>query len=731
MGWQLIAELPWFLTLGFYVTVLKVALGLGLVIFVHELGHFLVAKMCGVQCDKFYIGFDVPIRIGPIRFPSKLGSWQWGETEYGIGIIPLGGYVKMLGQDDNPANAAKEAERIRLEQEETDSEGTDEAEGEDNFELDPRSYPAKSVPARMAIISAGVIMNMIFAGIFAAIAFRLGVPFTPCEIGRVSPGSPAWKHDLRGGDKIIQLGRKGNKSEYLQFDWDLMQNVAQSGIGKEIEPLDLHLRQRSGKELWLKMMASDYLIKHELTKFVTLGVSSVASTTLADPPAVSYHPASTLTDSIKPGDRIVGANGKLFDAANANEQKALPSWQLEDVLAANFDKPVNLMIERRKDNAPDGPVTEHEIIVPPNPLLTMGIICAVGPLHAVQIGSPAATAGMKAGDQLVSIDGKPIGDPLTLQQRLYHRAGESVKVVVSRQVSGKKTTMSFDLVIRNRNQFTISGYPASLIAIDTLGISFPVENEVVEVVAGSSAAAEGIKVGDELLSAQFVVPENDIAVIEELFTSVSVITREQPLGPVPSWVFLNDTIQQLPPSIKIKLSVRSTDKGGKERQVTLASKASDDAFAVHRGFRFEPFQRIQRADSWSSAFGLGLRFTGRKFYQVLEMVKKLVTGQWSPKFLGGPVAIATIAGREANQGATRLLLFLTFLSVNLAILNFMPVPALDGGHMVFLTIEGITGKPVKESVQVALTMVGVMLLLTMIVLVTFNDIVRTVQALWQ
>ena len=165
--------------------------------------------------------------------------------------------------------------------------------------------------------------------------------------------------------------------------------------------------------------------------------------------------------------------------------------------------------------------------------------------------------------------------------------------------------------------------------------------------------------------------------------------------------------------------------------MTLASKASGDAFAVHRGFRFEPFQRIQRADSWSSAFGLGLRFTGRKFYQVLEMVKKLVTGQWSPKFLGGPVAIATIAGREANQGATRLLLFLTFLSVNLAILNFMPVPALDGGHMVFLTIEGITGKPVKESVQVALTMVGVMLLLTMIVLVTFNDIVRTVQALWQ
>ena len=80
----------------------------------HELGHFLVAKACGVKCEKFYIGFDVPIRLGPIQLPRALFRRQVGETEYGIGIVPLGGYVKMLGQDDNPANAAKEAERIRV-----------------------------------------------------------------------------------------------------------------------------------------------------------------------------------------------------------------------------------------------------------------------------------------------------------------------------------------------------------------------------------------------------------------------------------------------------------------------------------------------------------------------------------------------------------------------------------------------------------------------------------------
>ena len=73
--------------------VLKVAIGLGAVIFVHELGHFLVAKLCGVKIEKFMIGFD----IGGYKL-----SWRRGETVYGIGILPLGGYVKMFGQDDDP-----------------------------------------------------------------------------------------------------------------------------------------------------------------------------------------------------------------------------------------------------------------------------------------------------------------------------------------------------------------------------------------------------------------------------------------------------------------------------------------------------------------------------------------------------------------------------------------------------------------------------------------------------
>jgi regulator of sigma E protease len=127
---------------GYAYNAMLVVLGIGFVIFVHELGHFLAAKSFGVQCDKFYVGFDPPIKIGPIRLPSKLFHFQWGETEYGIGIIPLGGYVKMLGQDDDPRNAVKESERSR----DSNSQEADASEG--TSKINPRSFLAKSVFAR-------------------------------------------------------------------------------------------------------------------------------------------------------------------------------------------------------------------------------------------------------------------------------------------------------------------------------------------------------------------------------------------------------------------------------------------------------------------------------------------------------------------------------------------------------------------------------------------------------
>src|SRR5262249_48126189 len=123
-------------------SLVKMAVGLGFVIFVHELGHFLVAKWCDVHVTTFSIGF------GP-----ALPGWmfKWGETTYMLALFPLGGYVQMVGQVDG-----------------------DESDDPDTKE-DPRSYKNKTVWQRMAIISAGVVMNVILAFIAFIIVYTHGV----------------------------------------------------------------------------------------------------------------------------------------------------------------------------------------------------------------------------------------------------------------------------------------------------------------------------------------------------------------------------------------------------------------------------------------------------------------------------------------------------------------------------------------------------------------------------
>ena len=92
--------------------------------------------------------------------------------------------------------------------------------------------------------------------------------------------------------------------------------------------------------------------------------------------------------------------------------------------------------------------------------------------------------------------------------------------------------------------------------------------------------------------------------------------------------------------------------------------------------------------------------------------------------MGGPITIVAAATSEASEGFPRLLLFLTLLSANLAVLNFLPIPVLDGGHMLFLAYEGIVGKPVNERIQMSLTLIGFSLLMCLMIFVFGLDISR-------
>ena len=122
----------------------------------------------------------------------------------------------------------------------------------------------------------------------------------------------------------------------------------------------------------------------------------------------------------------------------------------------------------------------------------------------------------------------------------------------------------------------------------------------------------------------------------------------------------------------------------------------------------------------------GLRRTVEDGGLVWFALKGMVTGRVSPRELGGPILIGQVSGRFARLGPSALISFMAFLSINLAILNLLPIPVLDGGHLVFLFIEGIRGKPLSVAVRLRLTQVGLFVLLGIMVLALTNDLLRVI-----
>jgi regulator of sigma E protease len=668
-GWT-----EWLLQPSNWWVIFQVAAGLGFVIFVHELGHFLVAKACGVKCEKFYLGFDVG--------GAKLCSFKWGETEYGIGALPLGGYVKMLGQDDNPAAASAEAERARL-----SGDLPPEPTAGPHPTWDPRSYPAQSVPKRMAIISAGVIMNVIFAVLMASWAFGLGVREMTCELSSVRPGGAAWRAGLRTGDEITAIG--GRKDPIFN---DLRHGVTVGSVTKGIDFTVFRPADGTSRTVVLKPDTD--------LGAPTIGVTNPLSLTLpADLRKGLVGGAAAAAPALVAGDRI-----KAVDAA------AVGSYaELIATLSQAVSRPVTLTVERRaKDAAADAPAESLSIELPPQPVRTTGLVMTPRAISGVQDDSPAAAAGLKVGDRLMAIDGEPIGDPLSLDERLARRAGQPVKLTIAgdggaeREVEITPRTVTW---IDNE-----ANWPSSPASIGSLGIAVPVDALVAAVEPDSAAARAGITTGDRVVRARFVDPSEKADEKDE-----GVELSEQ----APNWVAVAAVLQRVPADTILRLSVESA---AGRRDVDLQATESADRFIIDRGLVFDPIYKIVRAGSVGQAFARGGRKAMEDLSLVSSFLRKLTSNQISPRLLGGPIEIAKQAGRSAQEGFGRLLLFLTMLSANLAVVNFLPIPVLDGGHMVFLLYELIRGKPPSENVVAVLSYLGLALILTLMMFVFGLDL---------
>ena len=160
---------------------------------------------------------------------------------------------------------------------------------------------------------------------------------------------------------------------------------------------------------------------------------------------------------------------------------------------------------------------------------------------------------------------------------------------------------------------------------------------------------------------------------------------------------------------------------GKEQKKTLNLAEAADWFNPDRGFLFEPMTFEPKMESVGDAVALGGQETLDALTVVFRSVKAIGTNKVSPRGLVGPWGIIKWALQKADQGNAELLLFLTMLSANLAVINFLPIPVLDGGHFVLLAYEGIRGKPANEKVQTVLAYIGLALILTLMIWVCGLD----------
>jgi regulator of sigma E protease len=644
-------------------SILIVLVGIGLVIFFHELGHFAVAKWCGVFVERFSIGF------GPI-----LWSRKYGETEYALSAIPFGGYVKMLGQDDMDPSQLTSEEIAR----------------------DPRSYSAKSVGQRMAIISAGVTMNVLTAVGFYAIAFGHGIEKNPPVIGSLQPGFPAWEAGLQPGDRISSIGGR----TIVTFE-DIQRAIAFTTGPIEVKGVDAN-----GKPFAIQMTPSIFSGRRMIGVAPGLGLELIEPRDSKEPVTDPGTPASETKPGFEPGDRIVGID----------KQSVTNFFELQHLLSIDRSKAVDFQVRREK--GPEQPVA---IRVEPQRFRTLGLTMDIGKITALVNDSPAQRGGIQVGDKILSVNNRSVGtdiDPLRLPDELAKLSGNDIKVVVQREVKGvDPKTIDIHLTPTD-NPGWLDRVPVqdeTPLAAPAIGVAYTVIPAVLNVAANSPADKAGIKKGDRVKKVEFVLAKG---VTTDLLGKNSITVDFNNAKPA-NWAYVN-YLMQYATDREMQLTLSET---AKPVVCTPVVDTKDNWFVPGlRGLRVFPQLMTLKSNGIADAALMGLTNTRDSIIDLYLTLRNLLTGQLSVENLHGPLGIASVAYDFAKQGFAEMSLFLGILSANLAVLNFLPIPVLDGGHMVFLIWEGVTRKRPSERVQIAATYFGMAFVLCLAVLVFYLDL---------
>lgn len=618
------------MTNGF--AILQVVFGLGLVVFVHELGHFIAARLCKVDVRVFSLGFGPP-----------LISFVRGGTRYQIALVPIGGFVAMSGEHP----------------------------GERKGPAQPGDVLAKSVGQRFFIYSAGVLMNLLFAVVLLPILFWVGVPFTRPMFGEPTPGGPAWKAGLVAGTTVLEVG--GTRV----FDFgQITSEVALADAG-EIELLV----QEPGASAPRRVAV---LAEQGPEGFRELDVSA----------------------PFDPEHRLFVAEGGIAARAGLSN---------EDRLRAVVGQPAGLTVVRQLARAV-APDRDLELVVvnasgeerrvalalewaPGLGAPLIGVAPLGNRVVAVRGGGPFADLvhGL-VGDhtrsaeslRLATVRGRVVGDADDLLDALLSQSAGATTVVRG-EGEAIDATAAFEAHVAARGDLVRAASDIAL--VPDLATSFVRPRE------GDAAQEAGIATGDRIVE----------------IGGESVANWDDLIAAVRSGVDAGGSVELV--------CERRTADGVVETRHAVTPRPSAWADI---GFELGSARYVHRTTSPGEALNAGLASARKNFEDVWLALRRIATAEISSRNIGGVISMSVISYHTAKEGPSKLLFFLCILSINLAVINVLPVPVLDGGHLLFLIVEKLKGAPVSERVLGYSQMVGFVMIVSLVVYVTWNDLQRWV-----
>lgn len=591
------------------------ALGFGLLVLIHELGHFLVAKVLKMDVEAFSFGF------GP-----HIGR-KWRGTEYRLSLVPFGGYVKLVGEEREEGRAPT-----------------------------PHEFLGRPPWQRACVFAAGSLMNGALAFVGFIIAFGVGVPTPPAIIGDVIPGNPAWQAGLQANDRIVAVG-----SLHTELDFSDIQ-VA-SLLASPGKPIYL-AAERNGKRMNFQVVPEYNAAQGVLTMGVgpkrTLNIAALVTYNeqgqfefLDDPNAVppkGYPICPAYDAGLRVNDTVTEVNSEKLDG---------PGQFITMLMDCKGE---TMHVAYRRDGV------SRDAYIQPAALgeWLIGIVYGSTTVKAVRTGSWADKVGLKKDDMITRVNDRDV----TAQSQLKEA------------ISASKDDIALTVFNSATRVITITHEEAAQL---TDVVCFEPKDIVDRLIPGFPAAAAGIAMGDRIIS----------------------LDGESPTD-------LEAQAERAAKSNGESISVAWQHAGARK------SADIEPQRLWVGGLAFSQLEETKKLGLWPACV-VGTRKALRWIPRIYDSFRRLLTGSISSKHVQGPISIAMYTYESAKRGLGTFAYFLAFFSLNLALLNLLPIPVLDGGHLVFAAIEKIKGSPVSERIQAVTAYVGLVLLVALMLFATFND----------